>query len=126
MHPRPTHFPFAFMIQNIDFRHRMHFLPRFGFGSGSLLTVLGSLAVANLCDFQYRFSRPMELPFGLGDDLEEPLETPRPLDVLLRFKYAFPVEENMKTLGDIDEADRMRTEDGKEFCFSGMIYPHQT
>lgn len=63
----------------------------------------------------------MELPFGLGEDLEEPLPTPRPIEVLLRYRYAYPVEESMKTIGDIDESDRMRTEDGKEFCFAGTF-----
>jgi hypothetical protein len=38
--------------------------------------------VLNLCDFQYRFSIPMPLPFGLGKDFPNKLETPRPFGLL--------------------------------------------
>lgn len=66
----------------------------------------------------------MELPFGLGEDLDEPLPTPRPANVLLRFRYAFPLDPSMTSVSgsdEIDGADRMRTENGQELCFAGAL-----
>lgn len=47
--------------------------------------------VVNICEFQYRFAMPMELPFDLGSDFEEVLEMERPIDVLLRYKAIYEV-----------------------------------
>ena len=46
---------------------------------------LRSLAI-NLCEFQERFSTPLELPFGLGSEFSQKLETPRPIKVLMDLK----------------------------------------
>ena len=48
--------------------------------------------IANLCDFQYRFARPMELPFDLGNDMTEVLPMPRPLELLLKYDVAIRLE----------------------------------
>jgi hypothetical protein len=81
------------------------------------------IAVANLCDFQYRFSMPMELPFEMGHDLEEELPVRRPVAVLLRFKYAYPLPEDLKeSEEDTDPQDRMIAEDGKHYFFAGAVF----
>eukprot|EP01125_Pyxidicula_operculata_P001942 TRINITY_DN1188_c0_g1_i2.p1 TRINITY_DN1188_c0_g1~~TRINITY_DN1188_c0_g1_i2.p1 ORF type:complete len:398 (+),score=124.80 TRINITY_DN1188_c0_g1_i2:25-1218(+) len=70
--------------------------------------------IVNLCAFQDRFAQPMLLPFELGSDLKERLETPRPIDTLLRFNCAMIV----------DSATTIAPEDGcvvdnKVYCIIG-------
>jgi len=70
--------------------------------------------VLNLCEFQERFAQPMLLPFQLGNDLHQRLQTRRPLDVLLKYNIAFP----------LDGTKDMKPEDGctqgdKSFCWLG-------
>jgi len=78
-----------------------------------------SLTVANICDFQHRFSIPMELPFGFGADLKQKLDTPRPLEVLLRFHLAFPVPVNVQPIGLKNEDDIVKGADGKLYAMAG-------
>jgi len=76
--------------------------------------------VANICDFQSRFASPLELPLSFGGnfDMNVILPTPRPLDVLLRFGYAYPVEGNDgSTSGQMEQDDGITQ--GKHFCFAG-------
>jgi len=48
--------------------------------------------VLNLIEFQYRFAKPMELPFMLGTDFDQVLPMPRPLELLLKYNAVVPVE----------------------------------
>eukprot|EP01120_Amphizonella_sp_Union-15-10_P002623 TRINITY_DN12933_c0_g1_i1.p1 TRINITY_DN12933_c0_g1~~TRINITY_DN12933_c0_g1_i1.p1 ORF type:complete len:337 (-),score=68.31 TRINITY_DN12933_c0_g1_i1:31-1041(-) len=79
--------------------------------------------VANICDFQNRFAKPMELPLAFVDpnitttkfDMPLRLETPRPLENLLNFRSVYPCEP-LKL--EVDPEDVLEHE-GKYYCFAG-------
>lgn len=48
--------------------------------------------VANLCDFQYGFSLPLDLGLTSNSAASETLPIERPMEPLVRWKYAFKVE----------------------------------
>ena len=76
------------------------------------LSELRSLAV-NLCHFQERFSVPMELPFGMGTDFAEKLETPRPVDVLFKLGAIYKIPQ--ETMEEICLKDTQ----GNFYCLAG-------
>ena len=69
--------------------------------------------VASLCAYQYRFSLPMELPFGMGKDFPEKLQTPRPLDLLRELNLLMDISQNTmnKSLDPLDVE-----KDGETLC----------
>jgi hypothetical protein len=72
--------------------------------------------VVNLCDFQYRFSIPMPMPFGLGKDFPEKLVTPRPFQLLQDLEVVVPVDAAPK---NAEKHDSVTSPDGKSFVFVG-------
>ena len=78
-----------------------------------------SIQVANLCDFQYRFSVPMELPFGFGRDLEQKLPTPRPIKELVRWKVAYPIPDDLSPIGSQQDDDIIVDSDGRTYALAG-------
>jgi hypothetical protein len=43
------------------------------------------VVLANLIDFQFRFARPMDMPFEMGKDRDAYLPMPKPLPVLVKY-----------------------------------------
>jgi hypothetical protein len=72
--------------------------------------------VLNLCDFQYRFSIPMPLPFGLGKDFPAKLPTPRPFELLQELGLLAPVAAAPE---DPEKHDSVLSPDGKAFVLEG-------
>lgn len=78
-----------------------------------LLPTLLTTKVVNLCDFQYRFATPLEIPFGIGPEIKGTLPTPRPFQVLIRYNAAIPIEIPMLKLSQ---------DDGFEFKGGRYVY----
>eukprot|EP01091_Cochliopodium_minus_P001936 TRINITY_DN11889_c0_g1_i1.p1 TRINITY_DN11889_c0_g1~~TRINITY_DN11889_c0_g1_i1.p1 ORF type:complete len:532 (+),score=209.98 TRINITY_DN11889_c0_g1_i1:29-1597(+) len=69
--------------------------------------------IINLCDFQERFSTPLELPFGLGSEFASILPTPRPIKVLLEHKTIFKTDKKPEIEMYVEN------EGGEFFVFAG-------
>ncbi len=72
--------------------------------------------VLNLCDFQYRFSIPMPLPFGLGKDFPAKLATPRPFALLRDLNLVVPVT---AAPADPEKHDSVMSPEGVAHVFEG-------
>ena len=72
--------------------------------------------VLNLCDFQYRFSIPMALPFGLGKDFPAKLDTPRPFGLLKSLNLIVPVT---AAPSDPEKHDSIVGPDGTVYVLEG-------
>jgi hypothetical protein len=63
--------------------------------------------VANICDFQYGFSLPLDLGLSSSSRATETLPIVRPIEPLLRWKFAFEVNPNEIESFEADDHEKV-------------------
>lgn len=74
------------------------------------------MVVANACDFQFGFSLPLDLGLSSHSRASQPLPIVRPIEPLLRWKYAFEVEPSQ--IESFEASDHEKVGD-RVYCLVG-------